>query len=103
MSPLGFKVGSLIHTWQRHTCCIFPEISSGATPINSRWPAWQLSWSHPHTCEQALMGLETGIYRAVTLTATLTGTLRLHEQGFKIGKLPVRQWSTVITALILLD
>ena len=25
-------------------------------------PAWQLSWSLPHTCEQALLGLETRTY-----------------------------------------
>ena len=30
----------------------------------SWWPAWQPSHSHPHTCEQALVGLETGIYHA---------------------------------------
>ena len=33
MSPVGFKarMGNLIHTWWRHTCYIFPEITSGVT------------------------------------------------------------------------
>ena len=33
----------------------------------SWWPAWQLSHSLPHTCEQALVGLETGICRVLPL------------------------------------
>ena len=46
---------SLICTWQRHM----------VQHLLTFWqPAWQPNQSFPCTCKQALVGLETGIYRA---------------------------------------
>ena len=59
MSPLGFKatVSSLICTWQRYKCYMFPEIHIWCdTSRPLWWPAWQPSCSLPCTCEQTLGG-----------------------------------------------
>ena len=34
--------------------------------LTSWWPSWQESHSHPHTCKQALVGLETRTYCTTT-------------------------------------
>ena len=67
MSPLGFKarVGSLIRAVWRHTCHMFPEILSGATPGNLLAASMAAEPSLPHTYE-ALMGLKTRSYHAAT-------------------------------------
>ena len=41
----------------------------------SLWPAWQLSHSLPHTCEHALIGLETGIYHATAASQCETSQM----------------------------
>ena len=39
-----------------------PQIPLEWHLLTSWWLAWQPSHSHPHTCEEAFVGLETGIY-----------------------------------------
>ena len=57
----GFQSQSLICAWQRHVCCIFPEIHIWCnTCCHLRRPAWQPSHSLPCTCEQALVGSKLG-------------------------------------------
>ena len=64
-SPLGFKarVGSLIHAladvYVLHIPWYSPMVLHLLTFCG---PAWQPSHSLPHTCEQTMAGLETGIY-----------------------------------------
>ena len=42
-----------------------PAGCSGVTPADlTWWPVWQPNCPLSHPCEQALMGLRTGIYRA---------------------------------------
>ena len=63
--PPGFRarVGNLICTWRRHMCYMFPKISPLVRHLPTCWqPTWQSSQSLPHTCKQALVGLETRTY-----------------------------------------
>ena len=60
MSHLGFKarVGSLIYTWQRHTCCMrFTSRPTHADLFVASMAAKSIS---SHTCKQALWGSKLG-------------------------------------------
>ena len=65
---LGFKarVSRLIHIRQWYTCYAFPDSPLLWHLLTSWWPVWLPSYSLPHICEQALVGLETRTYRAAT-------------------------------------
>ena len=70
--PPGFKarVGSIICTWQRHMCYTLPRFISGVTPANLLAVSMTAEGSLPHTCKQALVGLETGTYHAADECST---------------------------------
>ena len=63
ISALSFKVRlDCLACTLRHLCAM----ESSDSPLVqhlliSGWPAWRRSHSHPPTCKQALVGLETGI------------------------------------------
>ena len=65
-------VGSLIHAWQKCMCCYVCYVCAWDSPLvqhllTSWWPAWQLSHFLPCTCEQTLVGFETGIVPRLTV------------------------------------
>ena len=65
-SPLGSKA-------------LFVLVTSGVTPLNG---PWQLRYSYPYTCEQALAGFQTGIYLAIASSCETRQTLyRLSYEG----------------------
>ena len=63
----GFSVCSLVLGRGIHFIC---SMRVAFSVLTSWWPPWQLSHSLPCTCEQALVGLETMIYRAADENST---------------------------------
>ena len=66
MSVLGFKARvDHLTCMLSHLCAIESSDSPLVQhPLAYWWPAWQPIHSDPHTCEQALVGIKPGIYRA---------------------------------------
>ena len=86
---LGFK--TRVDPFPCMLCCLCatesPDSPLVRHPLTSWWPTWQPSWFNPHTYEQALVGLESGIYLATVsqmlyqMNTTIRGDFKDHCRG----------------------
>ena len=67
--PLGFKASVVPLACVLYHLCAMESSDSPLVQhlLTCWWSAWQLSHSDPHTCEQALVGLESRTFRVTLL------------------------------------